>query len=121
MMSAMVLASHFIDGGMIVLMLLTLAAIVAAYAGLIWLSLWLTSKVNGSKALIWGAMLGVVTANFLPLLGILLGRWGHISFLYESLLPSAVAASTLACIINLIVWKRNRQSGDSEACGNIDQ
>ena len=115
MMSAMLLASDMIDGGTIFLMLLILLAIVAACAGLIWLSLWLTSKVNGSKALVWGAMLGVVTANFLPLLGILLGQWGHVAFLYESLLPSAVAASTLACIINLIVWKRNRKSGNSEA------
>ena len=84
----MVFASHVIDGGMIVLLLVTLVAIVAAYAGLIWLSLWLTSKVNGSKALVWGAMLGVVTANFFRLLALLLGQWGHISFLYESLLPS---------------------------------
>jgi uncharacterized protein YqgC (DUF456 family) len=121
MLNAMLLASDMIDGGAIVLMFLILMAIVAAYAGVIWLSLWLTSKVNGSKALVWGAMLGVVTANFFPLLAFLLGQWGHISFLYESLLPSAVAASTLACIINLIIWKRKRKPNESVAGGNADQ
>ncbi len=107
----MILASQTISSGTILLILLMLVAILIAYAGLIWLSLWITSKINGSKALVWGAMLGVVTANFLPLLSILLGQGGQLSFLYESLLPSALAASMLACAINLFIWHSQRSAG----------
>lgn len=99
------IASHVIDGGTIFLILLSLAAIIGACAALIYLSLWLTSKVNGSKGLVWGALLGVATAKFLPLLGFLVGQVPF-SFLYESLLPSAVGASVLACSINVLIWFR---------------
>jgi len=115
----MLIASAVIDSGTIILVLLILVAVVAACAGLILLSLWLTSKVNGSKGLVWGALLGVATVYFWPLLGLLMGHWGHFSFLYESLLPSAAAASILACILNLIVWKRTGRPEASELTGGV--
>lgn len=118
-MNPMLIASGGIDGGTMILAILILVAIVAACTGIILLSLWLTFKVNGSRGLVWGAVLGVVTVYFRPLLGLLLGHWGHFSFLYESLLPSAAAASTLACIINLITWKRNCGPVVSEMAGDV--
>ena len=110
----MFLAGDMIDGGTILLSLFMMGAIVAACAALIYCSLWVTTKVGGSKALVWGAMLGVTTANSLPLLGVLLGHWADASFLIRSFLPSAVAASALACFINLIIWQRNKRIAASE-------
>lgn len=117
-MVLMPIGSSTIDGGTIILAFLALVAVVAALVGFIVLSLWLTSKVNGSKELVWGALLGVGTVYFWPLLGLLRGHWGHFSFLYESVLPSAAAASALACIINLFVWKRSDRPDTSD--GDFD-
>jgi hypothetical protein len=108
-MNSTPIATGGIDVGTIILALLILVAIVAVSGGMILFSLWLTSKVNGSKGLVWGALLGVATVYFRPLIGLLLGRWGHFSFLYESLLPSAAASLMLLFGNDVVDLTRQRR------------
>lgn len=109
------LASQFVDGGTIALMLLLLIAIITACAALIYGSFWLTNQVNGSQRLVWGAMLVAAALNFRPLLGLLFGAWGHVSFLYESLLPGVTVAAILACATNVALSKRRAKAKPNNA------
>ena len=68
-----------------------------------------------------GSSAGSTGRELLCIVDLLLGQWGHISFVFELMLHSAVAASILACIINLIIWKRKGNSGEPEADGNVHQ
>ena len=102
------IASNTMSDGAIVLVMLAVLFIVALGIGVIVLSIWLTSKINGSKGLVWGGLLGVGVSYFWRILGLLFGRWDNAFLLFGSVLKHAVAAAILASVINLIIWKRRR-------------
>ena len=112
-------ASNTIGDGAIVFVLFAVLLIVALGIGIIVLSLWLTSKINGSKGLVWGALLGVGVSHFWRILGLLLGSWDNASLLFGLVLRNAVEAAVLACVINLIIWKRRRESGISDENSDV--
>lgn len=103
-------ASNTMGDGAIILVLFAVLLIVVLGIGVIVLSLWLTSKLNGSKGLVWGALLGVGVSHFWRILGLLLGSWDNASLLFGLVLRNAVEAAVLACVINLILWKQRRGS-----------
>ena len=103
-------ASNTMSDGGIALVMLAVLLIVALGIGFIVLSLWLTSKINGSKGLVLGALLGVGVSYFWRVSGLLLGSWDNASLLFGLVLRNAVEAAVLACVINLIIWKRRRGS-----------
>ena len=112
-------ASNTMGDGAIVFVLFAVLLIVASGIGVIALSLWLTSKINGSKGLVWGALLGVGVSYFWRVLGLLLGSWDHATLLLSSVLRNAVEAAVLACVINLIIWKRRREPGMSDENSDV--
>ena len=111
------IASNFMSDGAIILVMLSVLFIVALGIGVISLSIWITSKINGSKGLVWGALLGVGVSYFWRVLGLLLGSWDTASLLFGSVLKNAAAAAIIACVINLFIWKR--RSSDT-SIGNTD-
>lgn len=112
-------ASNTIGDGAIALVMLAVLLIVVLGIGVIVLSLWLTSKINGSKCLVWGALLGVGVSYFWQISGLLLGSWDNASLLFGLVLRNAVEAAVLACVINLIIWKRRRGSVISNVNSDI--
>ena len=101
-------ASAGMDAGMIFLVMLLVVGVFAACFVVIGVAFWFTSKVQGSKGLVSGALLGVLTVYSWQLLSMFLGR-SQIQFQkFQSLLLNAAFAAALACLINVINAKRNR-------------
>lgn len=102
------LLAHGDWGGLIFAVLLVIAVVAAACVLVVAMSWWLTSKVHGSMGLFWGSLLGVGTVHLIEMV---FRNWS-LHDVYESLLPSAAAASALACLLNLL--NRNRRGSESK-------
>lgn len=114
----LVILAHGDYSGFVLLAILLIAAIIAVCLLVIVMSFWITAKVGGSKALVWGAVLGVATVYLMPISSMWGATWGF-PFAYgnrhtwiERALPETAEAAALACLVNLIIWYRNRVRAD---------
>ena len=97
--------AHGDMGSLIFFVLLVILTIALVCVGVIVLAWRLTKKINGSKKLFWGSLLGVAVAQLARL------PFGYFSILdiFGSLLLGAAMASVISYLINLWSYKKRRE------------
>jgi hypothetical protein len=89
--------------GIIFIAFLAACGIVLGYGLVIVAAFWISSRLGGSTALVWGALLGVSIG---PILAIVFRGTSLGWYLVDSLLQNAAASAVVACLVNAVIWLR---------------